>query len=580
MEIGRPLSHDQPQPYPAAPALGCSKSYLEYSAHLVPSSFSSSCAPPRAQLSLPLPSKTNQLAIEQECRHPRRSESGGARKPPTLVRQNERKMSFVDSLVDSATQMVEVVWPLSAAPPTCRPSTSGVLSLRRYIEETLRRSRTSYSTLQVALYYIILIMPHVPKSDFTKEQLTDCPSVRALQCGRRMFLAALILASKYLQDRNYSAKAWSKMSGLKVAEINLNERTFLGAVNWKLHIPDHIFKRWTDVVLRYTPSNFPPPPGMGSMQVSDEKSCWKSVIPLLTPELDSVPMPDAPLRPGMQPVIERTPYSDLPSFLEPQPEVRPPTPSFAPAVAYLPTPRSTPSPRNATTPAVSVANLESLGSGICSLDSRRPSLTSVRSSSGSSPASMVSDFSRSSRSSSISSVSTSTTVSRDSACLAKAVTCRRAGQFGMALDMPYKNVHSITQGPTVILADQDMVSSPPSLAGDEWVAALRTEDAKPKMASRVGKGLAGQRIQSSDEDESSLQRLVSAELSVRGSDGGMQVILDDDVVATPGCDVNEVQVLALASGCRKRSHRSMSFSRNEGRKQRRLSRGAQTVEAY
>jgi hypothetical protein len=38
--------------------------------------------------------------------------------------------------------------------------------------------------------------------------------VRAKQCGRRMFLAALILSSKSLQDRNYSARAWSKISGL------------------------------------------------------------------------------------------------------------------------------------------------------------------------------------------------------------------------------------------------------------------------------------------------------------------------------------------------------------------------------
>ncbi|KEQ84437.1 hypothetical protein M438DRAFT_273913, partial [Aureobasidium pullulans EXF-150] len=152
--------------------------------------------------------------------------------------------------------MVEVIWPLSVAP--CKPQAGGVLSLRRYIEETLRRSRTSYSTLQVALYYLVLIMPCVPKSDFTMQQSVDSPSVRSLQCGRRMFLAALILASKYLQDRNYSAKAWSKMSGLKAAEINLNERAFLEAVSWKLHIPDHLFKRWTDVVLRYTPGQTPP----------------------------------------------------------------------------------------------------------------------------------------------------------------------------------------------------------------------------------------------------------------------------------------------------------------------------------
>ena len=157
-------------------------------------------------------------------------------------------------LQDSATQMVEVIWPLSIVPCQAEGGNGrGVLPLRTYIEETLRRSRTSYSTLQVALYYLVLIMPQIPKNDFTMEQFADCPASRALMCGRRMFLSALILASKYLQDRNYSAKAWSKMSGLKISEINSNERTFLERVSWKLHIPKPKFEKWQELVLRYTP---------------------------------------------------------------------------------------------------------------------------------------------------------------------------------------------------------------------------------------------------------------------------------------------------------------------------------------
>lgn len=115
---------------------------------------------------------------------------------------------------DSSTQIVEAIWPLSSAPCRPEPGTRTVLPLRTFIQETLRRSRTSYSTLQVALYYLILIKPHVPKRGFVAEQYEDRYADRALQCGRRMFLAALILASKYLQDRNYSARAWSKISGL------------------------------------------------------------------------------------------------------------------------------------------------------------------------------------------------------------------------------------------------------------------------------------------------------------------------------------------------------------------------------
>ncbi|EFR00588.1 hypothetical protein MGYG_03593 [Nannizzia gypsea CBS 118893] len=103
---------------------------------------------------------------------------------------------------------------------------------------------------------------------------------RAMQCGRRMFLSALILASKYLQDRNYSARAWSKISGLNTAEINQNELMFLQAVDWRLHISDAVFQRWNDIVLKYTPnaSGIPSADGM----------CWRTVIPILTPQLDTL----------------------------------------------------------------------------------------------------------------------------------------------------------------------------------------------------------------------------------------------------------------------------------------------------
>lgn len=67
-----------------------------------------------------------------------------------------------------------------------------------------------------------------------------------LLCGRRMFLSSLILASKYLQDRNYSNKAWSKISGLSLKEINENELVFLKLIDWELHLKFDDFKRWTE----------------------------------------------------------------------------------------------------------------------------------------------------------------------------------------------------------------------------------------------------------------------------------------------------------------------------------------------
>lgn len=361
---------------------------------------------------------------------------------------------------DTASQIVEIIWPLSAAASRSDAATGskGVLPLRTFIQETLRRSRTSYSTLQVALYYLIKIKPHVPTHDFTKEQPRDQSLLRAMQCGRRMFLAALILASKYLQDRNYSARAWSKISGLNTLEINQNELMFLKAVGWRLHIDEATFQRWTDLVLKLTPGAGGPPVAEGQ--------CWQTVLPRLTPELDSAesePMTPVSTMGGMdlglpeslsprslpsnesvRPLMrEQTPCArSLPRTLEPTPRME--LSHFAmsgiPRPTMLPTPQMTPQSQTASTPAASVAAYNSCRPSICTamsqaqnacmarstLDQRPPASFYPRTqsydaypaaarrsslarstSSASSPDSMVSDVStlssRSSRSSSVSS---------------------------------------------------------------------------------------------------------------------------------------------------------------------------------
>lgn len=360
---------------------------------------------------------------------------------------------FNTILLDSSTHIVEAIWPLSSVVCRSELGSKAVLPLRTFIQETLRRSRTSYSTLQVALYYLILIKPHVPKHNFTMEQPDDHYADRALQCGRRMFLAALILASKYLQDRNYSARAWSKISGLHTYEINQNEIAFLLAVDWKLHIADDVFQRWTDIVLNYTPPPSPPSSGSSlSPLVKQQVMEWKHLILGLNVELTNVRdlVPYSPASPAssdspsggfmsaMQDVQCNKDLPDLnavlrsinaPSTLEPSPVSAFDHSQMAPSLGMLPTPRLTPQIGGFCTPAAGApSHRSSMGMAMFQANSlaaaqyidrhpssttpppqsfqptRRSSLaTSV--STASSPESMISDTSRTSRSSSISSAS-------------------------------------------------------------------------------------------------------------------------------------------------------------------------------
>jgi PHO85 cyclin-5 len=222
----------------------------------------------------------------QQLPHPRRTSTAPAQAPPSLLRDTQRKDQFVNNLVgkvdlsisklisnffpfqESAAIMVEVIWPLAG----CERHN---LTLRTYIQEILKRTKTSFSTLQVALFYILLVKAHVPFVDFTQEQPRDMSAIRGFGCGRRMFLSAIILASKYLQDRNYSSKAWSKITSLPVEEINANETAFLKAVQWKLHIPESKFDRWQHILVNYSHPTF--------------AERWKEAVRVLRPELDNLP---------------------------------------------------------------------------------------------------------------------------------------------------------------------------------------------------------------------------------------------------------------------------------------------------
>lgn len=340
----------------------------------------------RSQQEVPLSSRQNPRRSRPQIRADPSDGSSGVpqpRPPPALVRQEVRKDSFVDSLVDTTTQTLETIWPLtrSCGNPTDKQR---LIGLRTFVQEVLKRSKTSYSTLLVALHYLIVLMPCVPRyGNFTMEQIEDSEGCRAMQCGRRMFLAALILASKYLQDRNYSTRAWGKISGLKICEINTNERVFLAAINWKLHFPSSLFQRWENIVLKYSPSAQP---------ATTPRSCpnayrtWRSIIPQLNAELDQFDdkgdllsdndsgyyssssrgssrgsSPHAPRSSGEP--FNPTPMSSyvIPRVLEPQPrETKSESkmlPPLQPREGPLPTPNFTPRNPALCTPAVSASGL-------------------------------------------------------------------------------------------------------------------------------------------------------------------------------------------------------------------------------
>ncbi|KAF7732054.1 hypothetical protein EC973_007159 [Apophysomyces ossiformis] len=148
------------------------------------------------------------------------------------------RLTYVEALVDVNAIVIEAIWK--------RPPTSSVVPLRSFIREVLQRSRTTYSTLQTALFYLFRARPSI-LSQLNCMQPCDQPKhqrMAYISCGRRMFLASLVIASKFLQDKTYRNSAWAKIAGLPVIEINRAERLLLELMDYELYITQPTFDLW------------------------------------------------------------------------------------------------------------------------------------------------------------------------------------------------------------------------------------------------------------------------------------------------------------------------------------------------
>jgi hypothetical protein len=139
-------------------------------------------------------------------------------------------------LIDVTVQVIASIWPNSiSSPNNGSGNTKPIADLNTFLHHILKHSRTTHSTLQLAIFYLFRIRSRV------QEKRNDDVYI---SCGRRMFLAALISAHKYLQDKTYKNSAWSKVSGLIVGEINHAEKVMLQLLDYRLYVKKDTYDQW------------------------------------------------------------------------------------------------------------------------------------------------------------------------------------------------------------------------------------------------------------------------------------------------------------------------------------------------
>jgi len=118
-------------------------------------------------------------------------------------------------------------------PPTTPPPGDALPSLEEYISSIIQRSHVQTPTLMTSLVYLARLRERLPVV------------AKGMACTlHRIFLAALILAAKNLNDSSPKNKHWARYTtvrgypgfGFSITEVNLMEKQMLFLLDWDLRV--------------------------------------------------------------------------------------------------------------------------------------------------------------------------------------------------------------------------------------------------------------------------------------------------------------------------------------------------------
>lgn len=125
------------------------------------------------------------------------------------------------------------------------------VNMKFFIIEIIRRSKSSIQVLQVCCFYL-LKMKKLANDLLNQMKLPECP--------KRLFLGMLIVASKFIQDSNYSFKSWLKICGcdndngsskqmLDLALLRKTETDCLKLLGYETYINGLKYENWCNVLI-------------------------------------------------------------------------------------------------------------------------------------------------------------------------------------------------------------------------------------------------------------------------------------------------------------------------------------------
>lgn len=143
-----------------------------------------------------------------------------------------------------APRYIERLFLCDPSPPTSFPNQ---IPLPSYLLNIINRTRINTCTLVAAFFYL----------DRLKQIHPRCKGSPG--SGHRLFLAAIVLAAKYLYDDTFDNTAWATVSSglFELEQVNHMEREMLSFLDFKLFIKAH---EWYHFIEKLCNEMAPPPP--------------------------------------------------------------------------------------------------------------------------------------------------------------------------------------------------------------------------------------------------------------------------------------------------------------------------------
>ncbi len=145
--------------------------------------------------------------------------------------------------------------------PTVFPAQAST-PFRQFVKQTLTHTLVAPEDLVLALYYVARIPSHAVIPPVSPSELDatlpaaqyEAQKAKAEQqaikaAPFKLFLGALILANKTLQDNSFRNDTWAQVSGISLIEVNKLEAHVFGALGFDVAVRDDVWRTWTGVVI-------------------------------------------------------------------------------------------------------------------------------------------------------------------------------------------------------------------------------------------------------------------------------------------------------------------------------------------